>query len=78
MVLCSSMGHLYRPLPYKDYSSIANKNAARVAMVWLDEYAKYHFETNKMKQVNFAKSLFPFVFAMLVAYVTVADVLRSK
>lgn len=44
LVLCSCVGHIFRPQPYKLDSAAPRKNNIRLAKVWMDEYAEYFFE----------------------------------
>nr|CAD7450893.1 unnamed protein product [Timema bartmani] len=44
MVPCSHVGHIFREKrPYKFSYDVTLRNLKRLAEVWLDEYAKYHY-----------------------------------
>ncbi|KAJ8721939.1 hypothetical protein PYW08_004341 [Mythimna loreyi] len=45
IIPCSHVGHLFRKrIPYDEIKNTLKKNYARLATVWLDDYAKYYFE----------------------------------
>ena len=50
IVPCSHVGHIFRPkLPYEFPRDIIFKNVQRIADVWMDDYAKYFYQTTNVK-----------------------------
>lgn len=43
IIPCSHVGHVYRKIPYEVKSVTLNKNMARLAKVWMDEFAVHYF-----------------------------------
>ena len=41
---CSRVGHVYHGQPYKINATALDRNKARVAKVWMDDYSKFYFE----------------------------------
>ncbi|KAL4707826.1 hypothetical protein ACJJTC_001772 [Scirpophaga incertulas] len=54
IIPCSHVGHIFRKtFPYTGQKGSLKRNSVRLAKVWMDEYAKYYYDTIGSDKIDF-------------------------